>query len=360
MAQTAQGFFSSARPAPPGGPAGPGLGGATAGARPRFAGAPSAEAASAAAAAAFGGNHTSTWAVLACASRYWFNYRHVANTLAFYRTVKRLGVPDERIVLMLGDDVACDARNPLAPAVYSGRDSKGSTRRGGQGQGQGQGLLRGVNLYGERIEVDYRGYEATSEAFLRVLTGRHPPGTPRSKMLLTDERSNVLVFLSGHGGDEFLKFLDKTEGSAHDFAAAVAQMRTQGRLNEMLFLVDTCQAATLLTRFHTLGVVGAASSAKGENSYSLGHDRYIGVATIDRWTHAVLSVAEGMGPDSNMTLAALLGAATPRRVGSTPALRDDLLDRPADQVRATDFFGSVFKVEDIGNEPFDFAGIAWP
>jgi glycosylphosphatidylinositol transamidase (GPIT) subunit GPI8 len=92
----------------------------------------------------------------------------------------------------------------------------------------------------------------------------------------------------------------------------------------------------------------------------LGHDRYIGVATIDRWTHAVLSVAEGMGPDSNMTLAALLGAATPRRVGSTPALRDDLLDRPADQVRATDFFGSVFKVEDIGNEPFDFAGIAWP
>ena len=29
-----------------------------------------------------------------CSSRYWFNYRHVANTLSIYRSVKRLGIPD--------------------------------------------------------------------------------------------------------------------------------------------------------------------------------------------------------------------------------------------------------------------------
>lgn len=33
--------------------------------------------------------HTNNWAVLVGASRYWFNYRHVSNTLSFYRTVKR-------------------------------------------------------------------------------------------------------------------------------------------------------------------------------------------------------------------------------------------------------------------------------
>ena len=37
--------------------------------------------------------HTNNWAVLVCASRYWFNYRHVANTLAVYRSVKKLGIP---------------------------------------------------------------------------------------------------------------------------------------------------------------------------------------------------------------------------------------------------------------------------
>ena len=39
------------------------------------------------------GSHTNNWAVLVCASRYWFNYRHVANTLSVYRSVKRLGIP---------------------------------------------------------------------------------------------------------------------------------------------------------------------------------------------------------------------------------------------------------------------------
>ena len=49
--------------------------------------------------------HTSNWAVLVCSSRYWFNYRHVANALSIYRTVKRLGIPDSHIILMLADDV---------------------------------------------------------------------------------------------------------------------------------------------------------------------------------------------------------------------------------------------------------------
>ena len=50
--------------------------------------------------------HSSNWAVLVCASRYWFNYRHIANTLSMYRTVKRLGIPDSNIILMLADDMA--------------------------------------------------------------------------------------------------------------------------------------------------------------------------------------------------------------------------------------------------------------
>ncbi|CAN0541573.1 unnamed protein product, partial [Scytosiphon promiscuus] len=29
-----------------------------------------------------------------CTSRFWFNYRHVANTLSVYHTVRRLGIPD--------------------------------------------------------------------------------------------------------------------------------------------------------------------------------------------------------------------------------------------------------------------------
>lgn len=52
-----------------------------------------------------------------CASRFWYNYRHVANALSVYRLVKRLGVPDSHILLMLADDMPCNARNPL-PGRY--------------------------------------------------------------------------------------------------------------------------------------------------------------------------------------------------------------------------------------------------
>ena len=76
----------------------------------------------------------------------------MANALGMYRTVKRLGIPDSNIILMLADDAACNPRNKFAGCVYANPG-------------------RGLDLYGDNIEVDYRGNEVTVENFLRVLTG---------------------------------------------------------------------------------------------------------------------------------------------------------------------------------------------
>ncbi|KAL5146795.1 GPI-anchor transamidase [Glycine soja] len=176
--------------------------------------------------------HTNNWAVLVCTSRFWFNYRHMANTLSLYRTVKRLGIPDERIILMLADDMACNARNKYPAQVFNNENHR-------------------LNLYGDNVEVsfwaldmlylleddhlpvivqvDYRGYEVTVENFLRVLTGRHETSVPRSKRLLSDEGSHILLYMTGHGGDEFLKFQDSEELQSHDLADAVKQMKEKRR-----------------------------------------------------------------------------------------------------------------------------------
>jgi Peptidase C13 family len=92
-----------------------------------------------------------------CTSRYWFNYRHVANTLSMYHTVKQLGIPDSQIVLMLADDMPCNARNPLRGQVYNDDNHK-------------------LNIYGDAVEVDYRGEEVTAASLLRLLSGRTLPG----------------------------------------------------------------------------------------------------------------------------------------------------------------------------------------
>ena len=115
------------------------------------------------------------------------------------------------------------------------------------------------------------------------------PSVPRSKRLLTDDSSNVFIFMTGHGGNEFLKFQDNEEISAFDIADVVAQMwekkrcacplshasTIKGAFNEMhryhelFFMIDTCQANTMYSKFYSPNVLATGSSVIHENSYSV-------------------------------------------------------------------------------------------
>ena len=99
--------------------------------------------------------HTSNWAVICATSKFWFNYRHIANALTLYHQVRANGIPDSQIILMLPDDIACNPRNTLPGTVFNNDTQT-------------------INVYGEEVEVDYRGNEVTVETFLRLLTGTMP------------------------------------------------------------------------------------------------------------------------------------------------------------------------------------------
>ncbi|KZT66084.1 hypothetical protein DAEQUDRAFT_485395 [Daedalea quercina L-15889] len=283
-----------------------------------------------------GSAHTNNWAVLVCSSRYWFNYRHMANALGMYRTVKRLGIPDSNIILMLADDAACNPRNKFPGCVYANPG-------------------RHLDLYGDNIEVDYRGYEVTVENFLRVLTGRMDNSVPRSKRLLTDDRSNIFVYMTGHGGNEFLKFQDNEEISAFDIADAFEQMWQKKRYNEIFFMIDTCQANTMFSKFYSPNILATGSSEIHENSYSHENDHDIGVAVIDKFTHYVLQFMEGINKTSQASMQDLFNTFDPAKLDSHPGVRSDLFHRPLDKTLVTDFFGGVAQVEIIPPAPQDAA-----
>uniref|UniRef100_A0A8C7ZI97 GPI-anchor transamidase n=1 Tax=Oryzias sinensis TaxID=183150 RepID=A0A8C7ZI97_9TELE len=274
----------------------------------------------------FSSGHTNNWAVLVCTSRFWFNYRHVANTLSVYRSVKRLGIPDSHIVLMLADDMACNHRNPKPATVFSHKNME-------------------LNVYGDDVEVDYRGYEVTVENFLRVLTGRLPPSTPRSKRLLSDDRSNILIYLTGHGGNGFLKFQDSEEISNVELADAFEQMWQKRRYNELLFIIDTCQGASMYERFYSPNIMALASSQVGEDSLSHQPDLAIGVHLMDRYTFYLLEFLEDIHPSSKTNMNDLFKVCPRSLCVSTPGHRTDLFLRNPESVLITDFFGSVRKVE---------------
>lgn len=64
------------------------------------------------------GSRRASFAVLISHScRYWFNYRHASNVFSLYHTIKRLGIPDDRIIAMNSDDFACNPRNSFPGTV---------------------------------------------------------------------------------------------------------------------------------------------------------------------------------------------------------------------------------------------------
>ena len=231
--------------------------------------------------------------------------------------------------------MACNPRNAFPGTVYSNSN-------------------RALDLYGENVEVDYRGYEVTVENFIRLLTDRWDDDVPRGKRLGTDSGSNILIYMTGHGGSEFLKFQDSEEISSWDLADAFAQMREKHRYNEMLFMIDTCQANTLYRQFYAPGMIATGSSEVDESSYSHHADNDVGVAVIDRWTYYVLEFLETQvtGPTSDKTLGDLFDSYDIGKIHSNPGVRWDLF--PGEEAagrsrRVVDFFGNVQSVEVQGN-----------
>jgi hypothetical protein len=156
--------------------------------------------------------------------------------------------------------------------------------------------------------VHYAGADVTAEALLRVLTGRHGAETPMAQRLplpqprghakgvseygADDGAPNLFVYLTGHGGDGFLKFHDKEEVTARAVGDALETLRQQGRIHRALAIFDTCQASTLGESFVTPGVLVMSSSGRGENSYASGSDPEIGQSLSDGFTRHVHAWAE--------------------------------------------------------------------
>merc|ERR1740139_1188947 len=145
---------------------------------------------------------------------------------------------------------------------------------------------------------------------MRILTDRLGPEIPLSRRLRSTSDSKLLIFMTGHGGDGFLKFQDENEILSTDLAWAFADMRSSGRYDEILLMTDTCEAHTIANDIDYVkspNVHVVSSSLLGENSYAHHADMALGVAVIDRFTRATVQYIEGensagarKGPDATI------------------------------------------------------------
>jgi len=204
--------------------------------------------------------HTSNHALIVSSSQYWFNYRHNANALTIYQILKRNGFHDDNIVLMLADEFAVNSRN-----VYKNRIHTNKER----------------SLQDADTEIDYRGSDVTVHNVVNILTDRQPSHLPRLKL---DSDANLLIYFTGHGGNQFFKFQDVEEILSSHIRDALGQ----ARYNAVLFMADTCQAFTLGDKLvDTPNVTVVGSSLKDESSYAHHADNDLGLSVIERYTYAL-------------------------------------------------------------------------
>lgn len=255
---------------------------------------------------------TNNWVVLTSASRYWHNYRHGSNVMSVYQAARSQGgMSDDNILLMLAESYACDPRNPLPGTLYNNAD-------------------RAVNLYSCGSRPDVLGYELTASKFTSILHGRHTHSTPLAHRLQSNNQSNVLVYITGHGNKGFIKFHDTEFYAAEDFADAFEVMHRLGRYGKLLFIADTCNAESLCLEIRSPNVVCVASSSLEENSYSHHGDPDTGIEVIDRFGYELLQMVMGAegdrwklgGPGPKASLRELFG----RMRLAAPVMRPSIND----------------------------------
>lgn len=165
------------------------------------------------------------WAVVAALSSGWTNYRHQADALRQYQWLRKQGIPDDHIILILDDKLATLAQNPQPSVIVN--------------------VPGGPNLH-VNLEVDY-DLTITAQDVMDILTGKVSPRTPR--VLSLSAASDLYVYLVGHGGKQGISI---GGSSASDglrgvtpLAPAVIQkalcmLRAEDRLRRAFVVVESC------------------------------------------------------------------------------------------------------------------------
>lgn len=122
------------------------------------------------------------------------------------------------------------------------------------------------------------------------------------------------------------------------------------RYHELLFMIDTCQANTMYSKFYSPNIIATGSSEIDQSSYSHHADNDVGVAVIDRYTYYNLDFLESQVREksSKQTIGELFDSYDEAKIHSRPGYRWDLFpggEAGGRERLVMDFFGNVQNVE---------------
>ncbi|XP_042908680.1 legumain isoform X2 [Parasteatoda tepidariorum] len=187
------------------------------------------------------------WAVLVAGSNTWDNYRHQADVCHSYQILHTHGIPDERIIVLMYDDLAQNSENPTPGIVIN--------------HPNGHDVYKGV-------PHDYTGDAVTPENFMAVLRGDKKAlnGAGSGKVLKSGPNDHVFVYFADHGAPGLIAFPD-SELTSSDLNKTINYMFKHKMYAKLVFYIEACESGSMFENILPDNInVYATTAANGEES----------------------------------------------------------------------------------------------
>jgi phosphatidylinositol glycan class K len=178
--------------------------------------------------------------------------------------------------------------------------------------------------------------DAVSINSLRSLLS-HGPIADHTTSLTLPSHGRLLLYLSGHGGNGFLKFRNTEELRTKEFADMIAEAKRILGFTELIVVLDTCEAESLFQEVYTEGVTMIGSSLIGEKAQSTLFDVEYGVPLSDLFTLGMCEALEKIGKGAS--LLDLINLLRMKDLGSNVCIRQVKPARRPSEMILDDFFG---------------------
>ncbi|CAD5219351.1 unnamed protein product [Bursaphelenchus xylophilus] len=168
------------------------------------------------------------WVVIVVGGKGINNYGEHANACHAYHILKDRGIKDDRIILLMRDDVANSDDNPFKGKLFNHPSLSHDVYKG--------------------CTIDYNSSNVTPETFKNVLIGNNTGDGP---VLESTEKDRLFIYFTDHGGPDVLLFPDaweQPEGqtfSSADLDESLRIMTEKKMYKEILFYVEACESGSV-------------------------------------------------------------------------------------------------------------------
>ncbi|KAM5129016.1 legumain [Mantella aurantiaca] len=197
-----------------------------------------------------GGKH---WVVLVAGSNGWYNYRHQADVCHSYQIVKKNGIPDEQIVVMMYDDIADNEENPTKGIIIN--------------RPNGSDVYAGV-------PKDYTKESVTPANFLAVLRGdaEAVKGKGSGKVIKSGPNDHVFVYFTDHGAPGLLAF-PSDDLHVEELNKTIQYMYDNKKYKKMVLYIEACESGSMMNHLpNNIDVYATTAANSRESSYACYYD----------------------------------------------------------------------------------------